>query len=93
MNLMNRVFQLYLVQFVVVFIDDILVYSRNVEEHMEHLWLVLQVLKDNQLYAKLSKCELWLSSVSFLSHMLAAIDDGDTSIEFLRVSRFLSALH
>jgi hypothetical protein len=57
MYLMNKVFMEYLDKFVVVFIDDILVYSRNEEEHEEHLRLVLQKLKDNQLYAKLSKCE------------------------------------
>jgi hypothetical protein len=57
MYLMNKVFMDYLDKFVVVFIDDILVYSRNEEEHEEHLRLVLQTLKDNQLYAKFSKCE------------------------------------
>jgi hypothetical protein len=54
---MNKVFMEYLDKFVVVFIDDILVYSRNEEEHEEHLRLVLQKLRENQLYAKLSKCE------------------------------------
>jgi hypothetical protein len=57
MYLMNKVFMEYLDKFVVVFIDDILVYSRNEEEHEEHLRLVLQKLRENQLYAKLSKCE------------------------------------
>jgi hypothetical protein len=57
MYLMNKVFMEYLNKFVVVFIDDILVYSRNKEEHEEHLRLVLQKLRENQLYAKLSKCE------------------------------------
>jgi hypothetical protein len=57
MYLMNKVFMEYLDKFVVVFIDDILVYSRNKKEHEEHLRLVLQKLRDNQLYAKLSKCE------------------------------------
>jgi hypothetical protein len=64
MYLMNKVFMEYLDKFVVVFIDDILVYSRNEEEHEEHLRLVLQKLKDNQLYAKFSKCEFWLKEVS-----------------------------
>jgi ribonuclease HI len=70
MYLMNKVFMEYLDKFVVVFIDDILVYSRNEEEHEEHLRLVLQKLRDNQLYAKLSKCEFWLEEVSFLGHVI-----------------------
>jgi len=57
---MNRIFHPYLDQFVVVFIDDILVYSKLEEEHPEHLRIVLQVLKEKQLFAKLSKCEFWL---------------------------------
>jgi hypothetical protein len=67
-------------KFVVVFIDDIFVYSRNEEEHKGHLRLVLQKLRDNQLYAKLSKCEFWLKEVSFLSHVITgrgiAVDPG-----------------
>ena len=61
MDLMNRVFHPYLDQFVIVFIDDILVYSKNVDEHTLHLRIVLQTLKDKQLYAKFSKCEFWLN--------------------------------
>jgi hypothetical protein len=65
---------------VVVFIDDILVYSRNEEEHEEYLRFVLQKLRENQLYAKLSKCEFWLSEVSFLGHVITnggiAVDPG-----------------
>jgi hypothetical protein len=80
MYLMNKVFMEYLDKFVVVFIDDILVYSRNEEEHEEHLRLVLQKLRDNQLYAKLSKCEFWLEEVSFLGHVITkggiAVDPG-----------------
>ena len=57
MDLMNRVFHLYLDQFVIIFINDILVYSKNVEEHAVHLRIVLQSLRDKQLYAKFSKCE------------------------------------
>ena len=60
MDLMNRVFQPYLDRFVVVFIDDILVYSEIEEKHEEHLRIVLQVLREKQLYAKFSKCEFWL---------------------------------
>jgi hypothetical protein len=70
MYLMNKVFMEYLDKFVVVFIDDILVYSRNEEEHEEHLRLVLQKLRENQLYAKLSKCEFWPSEISFLDHVI-----------------------
>jgi hypothetical protein len=65
MDLMNRVFQPYLDKFVVVFIDDILVYSNSFEEHEEHLRQTLQTLRDHQLYAKLSKCDFWLKRVTF----------------------------
>ena len=57
MDLMNRVFNSYLDQFMVVFIDDILIYSRTPEEHNHHLWTALEVLRGNELYAKFSKCE------------------------------------
>ena len=63
MDLMNRVFQSYLDRFVIVFIDDILVYSGSSEEHSEHLRIVLQTLRERQLYAKLSKCQFWLDRV------------------------------
>jgi hypothetical protein len=69
MYLMNKVFMEYLDKFVVLFIDDILVYSRNEEEHEGHLRLVLHKLRDNQLYAKLSRCEFWLEKFSFLGHV------------------------
>ncbi|GMI64252.1 hypothetical protein HRI_000094500 [Hibiscus trionum] len=72
MDMMNRVFRDYLDQFVVVFIDDILVYSRSEEEHDEHLRLFLQRLMSNQLYAKLSKCEFWIQEVVFLGHVVSA---------------------
>ncbi|KAK5842830.1 hypothetical protein PVK06_005235 [Gossypium arboreum] len=72
MDLMNRVFQPYLDQFVVVFIDDILVYSETEEKHDEHLRVVLQVLREKQLYAKFSKCEFWLKEVTFLGHVVSA---------------------
>ena len=71
MNLMNRVFQSYLDQFVVVFIDDILIYSKSKMEHEKHLRIVLQTLRDHKLYAKLKKCELWLAQVSFLGHVIS----------------------
>ena len=66
MDFMNRVFHEYLDQFVIVFIDDMLVYSKRQEEHEEYLRTILQVLKDKKLYAKLKKCEFWLNQVLFL---------------------------
>ena len=71
MDLMNRVFQPYLDQFVVIFIDDILVYSKNREDHENHLRTVLQILREKQLYAKLKKCEFWLEQVGFLGHIIS----------------------
>ncbi|KAL2937256.1 Transposon Ty3-I Gag-Pol polyprotein, partial [Bienertia sinuspersici] len=71
MDLMNRIFRPYLDKFVVVFIDDILVYSKNESEHEEHLRIVLQVLRENKLYAKFSKCEFWLEKVDFLGHIIS----------------------
>src|SRR5438132_1119929 len=72
MNLMNKIFMEELDKFVVVFIDDILIYSRSEEEHEQHLRIVLDRLRDHQLYAKFSKCEFWLQEVSFLGHVLSA---------------------
>ena len=71
MYLMNSVFLPKLDKFVVVFIDDILIYSKNEKEHEQHLRIVLQRLWDHQLYAKFSKCEFWLSSVKFLGHTVS----------------------
>jgi hypothetical protein len=71
MYTMNKVFMEYLDMFVVVLIDDILVYSMNEEEHEGHLRLVLQKLRDHKLYAKLSKCEFWLKQVAFLGHIIS----------------------
>jgi len=71
MYLMNKVFMEYLDKFVVVFIDNILVFSKNEEEHAEHLRLVLQKLREHKLYAKWSKCEFWLREVSFLGHVVS----------------------
>ena len=70
MDLMNRVFQPYLDRFVIVFIDDILVYSGSSEEHLEHLRIMLQTLRERQLYAKLSKCLSWFDKVAFLGHVI-----------------------
>ncbi|RDX75344.1 Retrovirus-related Pol polyprotein from transposon 17.6, partial [Mucuna pruriens] len=71
MDYMNKIFHPYLDSFIVVFIDDILVYSKTREEHAEHLRVVLQVLKDKQLYAKILKCNFCLKEVSFLSHVIS----------------------
>ena len=71
MDLMNRVFRPYLNQFVVVFIDDILIYSRDEQEHKQHLKIVQQTLREKKLYAKLSKCDFRLNEVSFLGHIVS----------------------
>jgi hypothetical protein len=70
MYLMNSVFMPELDKFVVVFIDDILIYSKNKEEHAQHLRVVLTRLREHKLYAKFSKCEFWLDRVQFLGHVL-----------------------
>ena len=71
MDLMNRVFKPYLDRFVIVFIDDILVYSKSKAEHTRHLTLVLKKLREHQLYAKFSKCQFWLEQVAFLGHVIS----------------------
>ena len=71
MDLMNRIFRPYLDQFVVVFVDDILIYSLNEAAHMEHLRAVLTLLRAHQLYANLGKCEFWLAEVKFLGHVVS----------------------
>ena len=70
-DLMNLVFLPYVDHFVVVFIDDILVYSQDRERHDAHLRVVLETLRKEQLYAKLSKCEFWSNEVSFLGHIVS----------------------
>ena len=87
MYLMNKVFMEYLDKFVVMFIDDILVYSKNEEEHEGHLRLVLQKLREHQLYAKFSKCEFWLKEVSFLGHI---ISNGGVAVDPKKVRDVLS---
>jgi hypothetical protein len=87
MYLLNKVFMEYLDKFVVVFIDDILIFSKNEEEHDKHLHMVLQRLRENQLYAKLNKCEFWLKEVSFLGHI---IFEGGISVDPSKVKDILS---
>jgi hypothetical protein len=87
MYLMNKVFMEYLDKFVIVFIDDILIFSKTMEEHEEHLTLVLQKLRFNQLYAKFSKCEFWLTEVAFLGHVISA---GGISVDPSKVKDVLN---
>jgi hypothetical protein len=87
MYMMNKVFMEYLDKFVMVFIDDILIYSRNEEEHEGHLRLVLQMLQDHKLYAKLRKCEFWLKQVAFLGYV---ISKGGISVDPSKVQDVLS---
>ena len=87
MDLMNRVFKPYLDQFIVVFINDNLVYSKNKEEHENHLHVILQTLREHQLFAKLNKCEFWLDQISFLDHVVS--NDG-ISIDPSKVEAVLS---
>jgi hypothetical protein len=76
----------YLDKFVVVFIDDILVFSQNEEEHEEHLRLVLQKLREHRLYAKSNKCDFWLKEVSFLGHI---ITEGGIAVDPSKVQAVL----
>jgi hypothetical protein len=87
MYLMNKVFMEYLDRFIVVFIDDILIFSKTMEEHEEHLRLVLEKLRSNQLYAKFSKCEFWLTEFAFLGHVISA---GGVSIDLGKVKDVLN---
>jgi len=101
MEYMNRIFHTYQDRFVVVFIDDILIYSKSKEEHVEHLRIVLQVLKERKLYAKLLECEFWLEEVIFLGHIISgsgiavdpskveAVSQWDTPKSVTKVRSFL----
>ena len=71
MSLINGILKPYLDLFVIVFIDDILIYSKCKKEHVEHLRMVLEILRERKLYAKFSKCEFWLDSMSFLGHVVS----------------------
>ncbi|XP_052735534.1 uncharacterized protein LOC128197518 [Vigna angularis] len=86
MDYMNRIFRPYLDKFVVVFIDDILIYSKTQAEHEEHLRAVLTVLREKELYAKLSKCEFWMKEVQFLGHVVSA---GGISVDPAKVRAVL----
>ena len=97
MDLMNRVFHPYLDQFVVVFIDDILVYSKDAQEHEHHLRIVTRILREKRLFAMLSNCDFWLKEVSFLGHIVSAegirVDPAvDLLINFCIEIKFLSLL-
>ncbi|GAU40783.1 hypothetical protein TSUD_26630 [Trifolium subterraneum] len=87
MDYMNRIFQPYLDKFVVIFIDDILIYSKDPQEHAEHLRIVLNIPREKQLYAKFSKCEFWLSEVKFLGHV---ISQGGVSVDPSKVEAVLN---
>jgi hypothetical protein len=87
MYLMNKVFMEYLDKFVVVFIDDILIFSKTGEEHEKHLRMVLEKLRSNQLYIKFSKCEFWLTEVTFLGHVISV---GGISVDPSKVKDVLN---
>jgi hypothetical protein len=87
MYLMNKVFMEYLDKFVVVFINDILIFSKTKEDHEKHLRMVLDKLRSNQLYTKFSKCEFWLTEVAFLGHVISA---GGISVDPSKVKDVLN---
>ena len=87
MDYMNRIFRPYLDKFVVVFIYDILIYSRTKEEHKEHLKVVLGILRENKLYAKLFKCELWMEEVKFLGHV---VSQGGIAVDPSKIKAVMS---
>jgi hypothetical protein len=87
MNLMNKVFMEYLDRFVVVFINDVLIYSKSESDHEKHLRLVLQKLRDNQLYAKYRKCEFWIGEVPLLGHI---IFNGGISVDPAKVKEIVA---
>ena len=87
MDLMHRVFQPYLDKFVVVFVDSILIYSQFEEEHEGRLRIVLQALREHQLYAKFSKCKFWLIEVRFLGHVMSV---SGVSVDLRKVEAVMS---
>ncbi|GKC14867.1 putative reverse transcriptase domain-containing protein [Tanacetum coccineum] len=96
MDLMNIVCRAYLDKFVIVFIDDILIYSKTQEEHVEHLRLVLELLKKDKMYAKFSKCDVWLRKVQFLGHMINGngihVDPSKIEADFSKIAKPLTVL-
>jgi hypothetical protein len=89
MYLMNKVFMEYLDKFIVVFIDDILIFSKMGEEHKKHLRLVLEKLRSNQLYTKFSTCEFWLNQVIFLGHVISV---GGVSVDLGKVKDVVNCM-
>ena len=89
MDLMNQVFKPFLDVFVIIFIDDILVYSKSLADHECHLRMVLQTLRDRRLYAKMKKCEFWLPSVAFLGHIISM---DEVSVDSLKVEAIVDWL-
>ena len=87
MDLMHRVFQTYLDQFVVVFVDDIFIYLQSEEEHEDHLRVVLQLLRDHQLYVEFIKCKFWLTAMRFLGHVVSS---SGVSIDLEKVEAVMS---
>jgi hypothetical protein len=87
MYLMNKVFMKYLDKFVVVFIDDILIFSKAEEEHETHLRLVSEKLRSNKFYVKFSKCEFWLTQVAFLGYIIST---GGVSVDSSKVKDVLN---
>ena len=89
MDYMNRIFWLYLKKFIMVFIDDIVIYSRTEEEHAEHLRLVLQILRERKLYINLSRCKFWMKEVKFLRHI---VSQGGISVNPSKVKAVVTVI-
>ncbi|KAI3695448.1 hypothetical protein L1987_78445 [Smallanthus sonchifolius] len=88
MDMMNRVCKPYLDKFIIVFIDDILIYSKSKEDHANHLKILLEILRTEKLYAKFSKCEFWLSEVQFLGHVINANGIQDDPVKIEAISKW-----
>ncbi|GJX11418.1 putative reverse transcriptase domain-containing protein [Tanacetum coccineum] len=96
MDLMNRVCKPYLDKFVIVFIDDILIYSHNKEEHANHLRIILELLRKEKLYAKFSKCDFWINIVQFLRYLIDSqglhVDPAKIKADFSKIAKSLTEL-